>query len=146
MINPFKEVNWNPDIPAKRLFAKSLMIGFPIVALAVLVVGRLNHHQWPLQSALLIGGIGFGLGALFFLLPSLARPFYLLWYGFACCMGLVIGNVVLSLVYFFVVTITGLMLKLFGHNPLRRKPDASAATYWKDAAPSPAADKYFQQY
>ncbi|MFT4587452.1 MAG: hypothetical protein ACI9VS_002084, partial [Candidatus Binatia bacterium] len=30
MLNPFKEVDWNPDLPARRKFAVSLVIGFPI--------------------------------------------------------------------------------------------------------------------
>ena len=146
MINPFKEVNWNPGTVEKRAFAKSLMIGFPIMALLVLVAGRLLRHEWPVQTALLIGGIGAGLGMIFFLLPALARPFYIFWYGFACCMGLVVGNVVLSLVYFILVTLTGFFLKLSGHRGLRRRPDPAAATYWQDAPPTPAAAKYFQQF
>ena len=32
MINPFSEVNWNPDRPARKKFAVSLIIGFPAIA------------------------------------------------------------------------------------------------------------------
>ena len=42
MLNPIKEVNWQPDTAARRVFAKSLMIGFPCLALLFLVAGRIK--------------------------------------------------------------------------------------------------------
>ena len=46
MVNPFKEVNWRPDVAERRKFALSLMIGFPCVALLFLLAGRLARGSW----------------------------------------------------------------------------------------------------
>ena len=38
MVNPFKEVNWNPGPQERRKFALSLVIGFPCIAVVLLVL------------------------------------------------------------------------------------------------------------
>ena len=42
MLNPFKEVNWTPDLGEKRKFGRSLVLGFPCMALMFLLMGRLR--------------------------------------------------------------------------------------------------------
>lgn len=46
MVNPFKEVNWKPDTAEKCTFGKSLIVGFPILALIFLVVVRVKTGVW----------------------------------------------------------------------------------------------------
>ena len=96
MVNPFKEVNWNPGLDERRSFAKSLIIGFPCVAVALLLIRRMTSGAWHTELSLWIGGVGIALGILFFLIPQIAKPFYLLWYCIACCIGIVVGNVLLA--------------------------------------------------
>ncbi len=71
MLNPFREVNWNPDTTARRAFAKSLVIGFPCVALVFLLAGWLAGKGWNVSFALKLGGIG----ALLILGGTAAAPF-----------------------------------------------------------------------
>ena len=146
MINPFKEVNWKPDVAEKRKFAKSLMIGFPMIAVLIFVGRGLITHAWPTQFALTLGGIGFAAGLLFWLIPAIATPFYYVWYAIACCMGIVIGNVLLGGFYFTVVTGVRLFLELIGKPPIRKRPDKSAKTYWLDAEKVTDVQRYFRQF
>jgi hypothetical protein len=116
MINPFKDVDWN------------------------------RVGQWPVGTAVLIGSIGAGAGVFFWLLPGLARPFYVVWYAAACSVGLVISNVLLAALYYGLFTSTGWIMRLAGRRPLNTTPDRAAATYWLEAGPSPKPERYFRQF
>lgn len=146
MVNPFKEVNWNPDIDERRTFAKSLIIGFPCVAVAMLFIGRITSGVWNTELSLWIGGVGIALGILFWIIPQIAKPFYLLWYCIACCIGIVLGNVLLGLVFYIVVTMIGLIMKLLGRDPLRRTIDKEADTYWIDVEKIEDPTRYYRQF
>jgi hypothetical protein len=146
MINPFKEVNWKPDVAEKRKFARSLMIGFPIIA-ALIFVGRgFFGHSWNGQFPLMLGEIGFGAGLLFWIVPVIASPFFLAWYFLACCMGIVIGNVLLGGFYFVVVTGVRLILEIMGKAPISKNPDKTGKTYWSDAEKVTDVERYFRQF
>ncbi len=145
MINPFKDTNWKPDAAGLRSFAISLIVGFPILAAVFSVIGLLRHDQianWPLW----MGGIGAAAGVLFYAVPVLARPFYILWYFFACCIGIVMSNVILGAIYYAVFTPIGWLLRLCGHDPMKRRLDPSASTYWRDVEPVRHPSSYFRQY
>lgn len=147
MLNPFKEVNWHPDTAARRVFAKSLMIGLPCVAVLVAVLRWLKTGVWDSSSAVVYGVVGFAVGAVFYALPAIiARPFYIVWYGLACCVGLVVCNVVMALIFFGLVTGIGLLKRLFGRPAIRKSPDRQAATYWIDAPPAPEPNRYYRQF
>ncbi|MBI5800774.1 MAG: hypothetical protein HZA92_08650 [Verrucomicrobia bacterium] len=146
MVNPFKEVNWNPDRAALRTFARSLVIGFPCVAVAFLLAGLLAGKGWNLSFALKLGGGGAAAGALFYVVPAIARPFYIVWYALACCVGIVVGNVLLGLIFYVLVTGIGFLKRLGGRQPIRKTPDRQASTYWVDAPPAPEAKRYYRQF
>jgi hypothetical protein len=147
MINPFKDVNWNPDLAAKRSFARSLVIGFPCIAVVVLLIKRFTGAGvWDIKTAFLIGGIGAGVGAVFYALPVIARPFYLAWYFLACCIGLVVSNVLLAGFFYLVFTPAGLLKRLFGRQNLKKGFDKSAASYWQDAEKVTDLTRYYRQF
>ena len=146
MVNPFKEVDWNPDVAGRRSFAKSLVIGFPCVALAFLLILRVKNGAWEPELPLRIGLIGAAVGAVLYALPMLARPFYLVWYAVACGIGLVIGNVLLGMVFYVFVTGIALVMRLLGRDPLNRRLDRSAATYWREAEQPSDPRRYYSQF
>jgi len=146
MLNPFKEVNWSPDTAARRVFAKSLMIGLPIVAVLCAVLRWLKTGVWDSSSAVVFGGGGFVVGALFYAVPAIARPFYVVWYGFACCIGLVVGNVVMALIFYVLVTGIGLIKRLLGQPAIRKAPNPQVKSYWLDAPPASNLKRYFSQF
>ena len=59
--------------------------------------------------------------------------------------GFVISHVVLALVYFLVLTPIGLTMRLFGHDPLSRKFDPGARSYWKPRHETKPTESYFNQ-
>jgi hypothetical protein len=146
MLNPFRDVNWNPDSAGRRAFGRSWIVGFPIVGLLVLIVNWWRIGEWLLGVPVAIAGVGVVAGTVFFLLPALARPFYVVWYGLACAIGFVVGNVFLVTVFYVIVTGTGWVLRLFGRRPLDTTLDRARASYWHDAGPSPAPERYLRQF
>jgi hypothetical protein len=144
MINPFKDVNWNPDLREKRRFARSLVIGFPIFAVILLII-QWSVAEWSLLP-LWIGAAGAGTGAILWLFPAVARPFYLLWFGLSCCIGIVVGNLLLASLFYLVITPIGLGLRLAGRGPISKGPDGTADTYWRKSEPVLDSDRYYRQF
>ena len=146
MLNPFKEVSWSPDTAARRTFAKSLVIGFPCLAVVLLLAGYLSGKGWNFGPPLKLGGIGAAAGVLFYAMPAIAKPFYVVWYALACCVGLIVGNVVLALIFYVLVTGIGLVKRLFGSQAIRKTPDPLVKSYWLAAAPPSNPKRYFSQF
>ena len=146
MVNPFKEVNWNPGTRERRKFALSLIIGFPCIALVLLVVGLLRGKGLNLPLAAAIGGGGLAVGSLLLAVPQIARPFYVVWYFVACCIGIVVGNLALGIVFFVLVTGIGLLMRALGRRPVRKTFDRRATTYWQDAEQVDDPNRYYRQF
>ena len=146
MINPFADVNWRPDRPGLRGFARSLMIGFPILAVVWAVLLRVSTGTWHLTPAAWLGATGAGAGLLFYVLPAAARPFYVIWYGVACSIGLVVSNVLLAAAFYLILTPIGVLRRLTGRHAIERRPDRSATTYWQPAPPPADPARYLRQF
>jgi hypothetical protein len=146
MINPFRDVDWNPSRDKRRAFGLSLMIGFPIIALVLLAAGYVRGYGWNIPLAIGIGGGGALAGAVFRLFPGIARPFYLAWYFVACCIGIVVANVFMATVFYVFVAGLGLVMRAVGRKAFTKTVDRAASTYWLDAGPRPDRARYFRQY
>jgi hypothetical protein len=81
------------------------------------------------------------------LAPALLRPFNRLWTRFGILLHSVVSPVALAIVFFGVVTPTGLLMRLFGKDLLGLRFDRNAASYWvKRTPPGPTADSLRQQF
>jgi hypothetical protein len=147
MVNPFHEVNWRPNLAQRRQFAKSWMLGFPCLAVVIWLLGWLARGRWDahLATALGVAGIGAAAGLILYLLPQIAQPFYLVWYGLACCIGLIVSNLMLAGMFYLVITPIGLLRRL-AHSSFRKSFDRQCPTYWQDAGPPPPPHRYFKQF
>jgi len=114
MINPFTEVNWNPDIAERRKFGRTLFFGLPIVALLLALAKRLLTGQWHWEPAIWIAAVGITVGLISLATPSLARPFYVVWYGIACCIGIVMTNLLLAVFYYLAFSPVSLLKRALG--------------------------------
>src|ERR1700722_2095140 len=131
MMNPFKDVNWNPGFAEKRKFAVTLVTGFPPIAIVLSLITFLAKHSWK-PFYLWLGVIGLAVGVVLWLLPQIAKPFYVVWYFFACCMGIVVGNLLFALFFYLIFTPLGLLLRLRREKPVVKGFDKSRASYWRD--------------
>jgi hypothetical protein len=146
MFNPFSEVNWRPGLAEKRRFGWSLVIGFPSLAAALVLATRLWTGTWSLTPFLWLAGCGLAAGALFAAIPVLAKPFYLLWYFLACCVGAVAGNTLLSAFYLLLVMPVGAAMRAFGRQAVSKTFDRSIRSYWVDVEKADDAEDYYRQF
>jgi len=145
MMNPFAEVDWNPDVQGRKKFAVSLIIGFPIIGALLAGASYWKHHtvgHFPFW----LGGIGFAAGVIFWLVPQIAKPFYLAWYFIACCMGFVVGNLLFTLFFYLVFTPLGLLLRMRKQKPIEKAFDKARASYWREAEKSVDLKRYYRQF
>lgn len=146
MLNPLGEINWRPGATERRKFAASLMVGFPCVAAVLLVAGRWQDAEWHFGLPLRVGGIGLALGLVLWVVPQIARPFYVGWYAVAGSIGFVVGNTLLAAVYLLLFAPVGWARRTLGRSALSKGFDRSATTYWRDAPPPSGPERYYRQF
>jgi hypothetical protein len=95
-------------------------------------------------------GVGLSLGVLIPLAglvwPEFLRIVYLLAIYTTLPIGLVASYLILLVIYYFVLTPIGLIMRLFGHDPLQRRFDRAAESYWTSRRPQEESERYFQQF
>lgn len=138
-----------PTPTALRWFGAPVALFFALVG-ALALYGALPpttaHVAWAVGAALL----------LLYYLPSWAmssaaarrwrRRLYLGWMYAAYPFGLVTSTIVLAAVYYLVVTPIGLLLRVTGRDPLNRKFDARAESYWQPRRKRENLESYFRQF
>lgn len=74
--------------------------------------------------------IGFTIAALGFIAPIILKPFYLVWMTLAVLLGFVSTRVILTVLFYLIITPIGLVSKMFGKDPMERKIDKTSKSYW----------------
>ncbi len=108
-------------LPSNRNFG----IVFSIVFLIISLWPLLNQNDIRIWS-LIISGIFLVLGIINSKLLSFLNK---IWFKFGIFLGNFIAPIVMGIVYFMVVTPTGLIMKLFGKDSLNLKKN-NKDTYW----------------
>jgi len=84
--------------------------------------GSSNGYVWI--------GAGVALGLSRFI-PPLFKSIYKLWLGFSVVLGYFISRIILTIVFFIVLTPMALIMRILGRDPMERKLDPAASSYWK---------------
>ena len=97
------------------------------------------------------GYVWFGIGLALFaarFIPRLFKYIFRKWVAFSIIIGYFISRILLTLIFFLVITPTGLLMKLFGKDPMDRKIDDQISTYWiKHEQPSDSTiERYKKQF
>lgn len=122
-----------------RSFGIVFTIFFAIVGLLPL----LGSH--PVRIWALVVSSVFLLLAL--LAPKSLAPLNKLWTKLGALLHRVVSPIALGVLFFLVVTPTGLFMRLFGKDPLRLRLDPSAKSYWIERAPpGPDAESLKNQF
>ena len=134
------QINRNPSRRELAWFGAIFAVFFAIV-------GALARWQFGTTATSTVIWIAAGsTTVLYYLLPSLRRPLYLGWMYLAFPIGWVISHVILAIVYYVVFTLTGLVLRLLGRDPLQRRFEPDAPTYWVEHRPGGKPARYFRQF
>jgi hypothetical protein len=146
MAGKFSEVNWSPDTRERKKFALTLMAGFPFMGLMFSVIGRLASGQWHFVVPGWVAGVGFSLACILWLLPAIALPFYRVWFFLICVIDTILTYVLLTLLFYVVITPAGLLYRLLARKTFQTRPDPAKATYWSDVPPVTDVSRYYRQF
>jgi hypothetical protein len=105
-----------------RAFGLMFAVVFTIV-FAVAYFGFSVRLNWAL-------GLAGGFLCVALIVPWLLMPLNRLWEKFAIRLGFINNYLLLGAFFFVFVFPFGLMLRLFGSDPMRRKFDSKSDTYW----------------
>jgi len=109
----------------KDLSKFGLTVGGVLLAIGLL----LFYFEKP--SAIyfaIIGGLLMLFGALF---PQLLKPLNKIWMGLAIILGFIMSRVILTILFYLVLTPIAVLAKLVGKKFIVLKYDKSANTYWE---------------
>jgi hypothetical protein len=93
-----------------------------LFGLAIPWVFSLNFPRWPWIFA----GV---LATWALLLPSTLQPVYIGWMKFGNIMNWINTRLILGIVFYGLIFPTGLVMRIFGKDPMKRKLDDSVASY-----------------
>jgi hypothetical protein len=133
------EINWHPGPKQLRQFAAMLAIVF-----AGLGAWFLFRRGSAVLVAGLFAGAGIGLVGLIWSRP--VRYVYLAWMAAAFPVGWLISHLLLAAIFYLVMTPVGLIMRLVGYDPMQRRFDRSAKSYWQPREPDGDTKRYFKQY
>jgi len=128
--------------PSMRVFGLVMIVGFGLLGGLALWSWRETGSTWRL----VVGSVLVALGVLIFLWslvsPRTLPPIYRGWMRFGQGIGTVVSTVLLSVLYFVVFTLVGLLMRLVGTDPLERKLARGSGSYWRKHAPPSAPADY----
>ena len=110
-----------------RSFGLVFVVVFAVIGLWPLI-GGLDPRWWALAIAAAVAAAAI-------LAPRVLAPANRLWHEIGVGLQRVVNPLILGLVFYLGVTPTGLVMRLFGKDPLGLKPDPDAESYWIERRP-----------
>lgn len=134
------DLNLNPNRKELRQFSVALIVATAVVG--GLLWWKIGPNPW--SQGLWIGGPIAGVLGL--AVPIAIKPLFIALSVAAFPIGIVVGTLALAIVYYLMVTPIGLFFRLIGRDPLRRRYDPSASSYWIAREQRRGVGRYFQQF
>lgn len=130
-----KEVKLGSD----RSFGLVFTVVFAVIGAFPLIHG-LPPRVWAL-------GIAAGFLLVSLVRPRSLRPLNLLWFKFGLLLHGIVNPVIMGLLFFVTVTPMALALRLLGKDPLKRRLEPAATSYWIiRQPPGPAPESMKNQF
>lgn len=106
---------------------------------------------WPVFHGDVIRWWSAAVAAVFLFLslvrPSVLKPLNRIWTQLGIWLHKIVSPVIMGMLFFFVLTPTAMLLRMFGKVPLQLKKDPMASSYWIVRNPSgPEADTMKNQF
>jgi hypothetical protein len=137
---PLVSLNKDPTAKELRTFGLLLPVFF---ALFGLVVG---HRTGSGGAQRAVWGAGAALSGAYLAVVPVRRAVFLGWSYVTYPIGWVVSHLILGFVYFVVITPIGLLVRLFAQDPMQRRRDPSASTYWVRREAERGVRRYFRQF
>jgi hypothetical protein len=134
------EIRTDPTERELLWFGLALMAFFAIVGTVV----RYRFGPGTVPRALWLTGLTLGL--VYYFSRRARRPIFIAWSVLTHPLGWVLTQAVLLVVFLIVLTPIGLLLRLFGNDPMERSFDSNRQSYWARRGKTTPSSRYFKQY
>jgi hypothetical protein len=135
------ELKRDPTAREVRQFAR---VWLPAFCALLATWAVLRWQAWPTASALLAVAIaGIAIEAV---RPGWMRALFLGWMWAAFPIGWLVSHLLMGAIYYLVITPIGLIMRAAGRDPLARRFEPDAETYWTRRDPPAEASRYFRQF
>ncbi len=135
----FQHVKWQPDARELRRFAIAMLVGFFVLgALSAWRAKGIGTGTIVLWSS----GVTLAIAAF---VPMLGRIAYLAVYLPTSIIGYVVSNVMLTLMFFLVITPLGIIMKLMGKDVLQQRRQ-NRTTQWTPVKETKDEASYYRQF
>ncbi|MCX7418953.1 MAG: SxtJ family membrane protein [Planctomycetia bacterium] len=134
-------INWKPSARELRWFAGLLILFFGFIA------GLWRYRSGQTTGPVVMASVASAIGLVGLTIPMAIRGVYVVWMIAVWPIGWVVSHVLLATIFFGVMTPIGLILRALGRDPMRKKLDRTAKTYWI-TRPAEESDpqQYFRQF
>jgi Saxitoxin biosynthesis operon protein SxtJ len=116
-----------------------LLLGTAVGGYQLLWKGAAAGWYWIIAGVVL---------CLFRLITPLFRGVYRVWLAFSVILGYFVSRILLTIIFFLVITPMGLIFRVIGKDPMERKLDRKAISYWtqKEQEANPSVERYEKQF
>lgn len=143
------ELNLRPDAKTLRQFGFIALVGFGFLAAIawyeVLIFAFGLGDARPIVAGTFAALAGLSL-VLSLVYPRANLPIYLGLTILAFPIGFVLSYVIMGTLFYLLITPVGLIMKVLGRDPLMRRFDPDAETYWVAARADRGKEAYFKQF
>lgn len=135
-------------IPKKPKPSQAELRWFGLILLAVFgVIGLLVRAQGGEAAPIALWTVGGVLAIAYYAVPALRRPLHGAWMRLVYPLSWLISHLLLGGIYFLVLTPLGVLMRILGHDPLRRRPPPSGTpSYWLVQRSSDEAASYYRKF
>jgi hypothetical protein len=103
--------------------------GLTVGGVLVIISGLLFWFEKP--SAIYFAIIGVLLISTGLIYPTILKPINKVWMGLAIILGFIMSRIILTILFYIVLTPISLIARIFGKKFMMLKYDKSAKTYWE---------------
>lgn len=128
-----------PPPPSNRSFGLLFMVVFILLGLWQFWKGGSTSWLWL--------GLAGTTGFVTVITPGLLTPFNRAWMRFGLLLHKIVNPIVMGVIFFGVITPAGFLMRALGRDPMQRRYDPEAQTYWiPRQPPGPEPESLKQQF
>jgi Saxitoxin biosynthesis operon protein SxtJ len=134
------DLNLNPSKRELKIFSLGALVFLTIVAWLVW------RKSGSTTAVAILVALGVAIAALGLIAPRIVRPLFIALMVINYPIGWVMTHIVMAVIFYLVVTPLAAIMKLAGRDPMERRFDRSASTYWKSRPTETDPGRYFRQF
>jgi len=135
------EIDWKPKSKQLQNFGKIALVMTVIISLLLYLLKGV-----AIKWLLIICAFGFIVFIISMISLKLTKMIYLGMILLTMPIGWVVSFIVLAAFYYLLLAPLGLFFRLIGRDPLYRKFDSNAKSYWMNRRPPKGLEQYFHQF